>query len=161
MRMHDDREAEVRRQPLGDRAPCFAVVIAAEDADARPRPAGSAPFAPAAVVLHVEPAGRLLVASDLVHALAELGIGIGREAGADAFVARLEGLAAVFGEVVAAGRDAQVHAAAVAQDGVHAKSAVAGLPFAGVLMVVDAGNHVPGIAAIAAPEERGRLDAAP
>src|SRR5439155_14282412 len=144
-----------------DRAPGLAVVVAAEDADARPGSARAAPFGPAPVILHVEPAGRVRVAGDLVHALAELGIGIGREAGADAFVARLEGLAAVFGEVVAAGRDAEVHAVALAQDGVHAESAVAGLPFASVVVVADAGNHGPGIAAVAAAEERGRLDAAP
>src|SRR5260370_26727926 len=124
--MDDDRETEVGRQPLGDRAPGFAVVVAAEDADARPRPAGSAPFGPAAVVLHIEPAGRVLVAGDLVHALAELGLGIGREAGAAAFVSRLEGLAAVLGGIVAASRDAQVHAVAVAQDRVHAETAIAG-----------------------------------
>ena len=62
---------------------------------------------------------------------------------------------------MAAGGDAQVNARAIAQDGVHAKSAVAGVPFAGVLMVADAGHHLPGVAAVAAAEERGRLDAAP
>src|SRR5260370_8081660 len=98
--MDDDRETEVGRQPLGDRAPRFAVVIAAEDADARPRPAGSAPFGPAAVVLHVEPAGRVLVPGDLVHALAELGIGIRPEAAPDPFVPRLQALAALLRRLV-------------------------------------------------------------
>ena len=119
------------------------------------------PIGPAAVVLHVEPAGRVLVAGDLVHALAELGIGIGREAGADALVRRREGRAAVLAQVVAAGRDAEVHAIPVAQDRVHAEPAVPRLPLAGVLVVADARNHLPGIAAVAAPEERRRLDAAP
>ncbi len=139
----------------------LAVVVAAQHADVRPRPAGSVPFGPAAVVLHVEPAGRVLVAGDLVHALAELGVGIGREAGADALVGRREGLAAVLAQVVAAGRDAEVHAVAVAQDRVHAEPAVARLPLARVLVVADARDHLPGIAAVAAPEERRRLDAAP
>src|SRR5437588_2812436 len=35
VRMDDDGEAEVGRQPLGDRAPGVAVVVAAQDADAR------------------------------------------------------------------------------------------------------------------------------
>src|SRR5439155_8107027 len=61
VRVDDDREAEVGRQPLGDRAPGLAVVVAAQDADAWPRSAGSAPFAPTAVVLHIKPAGRVLV----------------------------------------------------------------------------------------------------
>ena len=42
------------------------------------------------VVLHVEPAGRALMAGDLVDALTELRIGIGREAGADALVGRVK-----------------------------------------------------------------------
>jgi hypothetical protein len=49
----------------------------------------------------------------------------------------------------------------VSQDCVHAKSAVAGLPLACVLVVADTRYHLPGIAAIAAPEQRRGLDAAP
>src|SRR5205807_6477116 len=64
VRMDDDGEAEVGRQPLGDRAPGVAVVVAAQDADART-------FGPAAMILHVEPARRIGMAGDLVHALAE------------------------------------------------------------------------------------------
>ena len=64
----------------------LAVVVAAQHADVRPRPAGAGPLRPSAVVLHVEPAGRGVVPDDLVHALAELGIRIGREAGADALL---------------------------------------------------------------------------
>ena len=123
-------------------------------------PPGPAPLGPAAVVLHVEPAGRVVVARDLVDALAELGIRVGVEAGADAVVRRLEGLAAVLAQVVAAGRDAEVHAVAAADDRVHAQAAVAGLPLAGVLVVADAFDHLPGVAAVAAAEQRGRLDAA-
>jgi len=100
------------------------------------------------------------VARDLVHALAELGVGIGLESGADPLVGRLEGLAAVLAQVVAAGRDAEVHPIAVANDGVQAEPAVARLPFSGVRVVADALDHLPGIAAVAAPEERRRLDAA-
>jgi hypothetical protein len=107
VRVHDDREAEVGRQALRDRAPRLAVVVAAQHADA----GGAGPsHRPAAVVLHVEPAGRVLVAGDLVHALAELGVRIGHEAGADALVRGLERLPAVLAQVVAAGRDAEVHA---------------------------------------------------
>src|SRR5258707_6234184 len=57
-----------------------------------------------------------------------------------------------------AGRDAEVHAVPVAQDRVHAEPAVAGLPFAGVFVVADDRNHLPGIDAVAAAEERGRFD---
>ena len=141
--VHDQREAEVGRQPLGDRAPAVAVVVAAQHADVRPPPSRSVPLPPAAVVLHVEPARGVLMASDLVHALAELGVGIGREAGADALVGGLEGLAAVLREVVPAGRDTEVHAIAVAQDRVHAQSAITGLPLARVLVVADALDHFP------------------
>src|SRR5205814_10159189 len=148
-------------QPLGDRAPRPAVIVAAQRADVRSTPAGPVPFPPAAVVLHVEAPGRVLVPHDLVHALAEFGIRIGRETSADALVGRLEGPAAVLAHVVAAGRDADVHSLAVAQDRVHAQPAVPGLPLAGVLVVADPLNHLPGIAAIVALEERRRLDAAP
>src|SRR5206468_10241472 len=79
----------------------------------------------------------------------------------DALVRGAEGRAAVLAQVVPPGRDAEVHAASIAEDGVHAEAAVAGLPLPGVLVVRDALHHLPGIAAIAAPEERGRLDAAP
>src|SRR5262249_53806548 len=103
----------------------------------------------------------VLVARDLVDALAELGIGVGRETGADAAVRRRKRLAAILAEVVTAGRDAEVHALAFAQDGVHAEPAVAGVPFACVLVVADAGDQLQGTAAIAAAEERRRPDAAP
>jgi hypothetical protein len=78
------------------------------------------------VVLHVEPAGRVVVPRDLVHALTELGIGIGREAGADALIGRPECFATVLAQIVAAGRDAEVHAIPVANDRVHAETPVAG-----------------------------------
>jgi hypothetical protein len=79
MRMHDDRETEIGRQALADRAPGVAVVVAAQNADART-------LGPATVVLHVEPAGHARVAGDLVNALAELGERIGKKAGPDALV---------------------------------------------------------------------------
>jgi hypothetical protein len=113
------------------------------------------------VVLHVEAAGRVVVPRDLVHALAELGIGIGREPGADTLIGRLERFATVLAQIVAAGRDAEVHAIPVANDRVHAEPAVAGLPLARVLVVADALHHVPRIAAVMAPEQGRRLDAAP
>src|SRR5262249_50832615 len=122
--MYDDREPEVRRETLRDRAPGLAVVVAAQHANVRPPPAGPVPLPPAAVVLHVDPAGRFLVAGVLRHALAELGIGIRGKAGADALIPRLKGLAAVFRQVMAARRDAEVNAFAVTQDGVHAEPAV-------------------------------------
>jgi hypothetical protein len=52
-----------------------AVVVAPEHADSRPATARAVPLAPSAVILHVEPPRRILVARDLVHALPELGIG--------------------------------------------------------------------------------------
>ena len=98
---------------------------------------------------------------DLVHALAEFDERIGQEAGANATVGGSESLPAILAQVVAAGRDAQVHPIPVAQDGVQAETAVARLPLASVIVVADARNHLPGITAVAASEQRGRLDAAP
>src|SRR5437867_1585532 len=63
MRVHDDGKAEIGRQPLADRSPRATVVVAAKHTNPRA-------VWPAAVVLDVEPAGRVLVAPDLVHALA-------------------------------------------------------------------------------------------
>src|SRR5439155_21253382 len=154
VRMHEDREAEVGRQSLADGSPGVAVVVAAQDADARV-------LGKAAMVLHVEPGGCIRVTRDLVHALTELNEGIGQEAGANAFVGGRECLAAILAQVVAAGRDAEVHPIPVTQDRVQAQPAVAGLPFASVLVVADARNQLPGIAAVAASEERCRFDAAP
>src|SRR5439155_737513 len=161
VRVDDDGKSEVRRQSFGDRSPRVAVVVAPQHADVRPRPAGPGPIRPPAVVLDVEPAGRVVVPRDLVHALTELGIGIGCEAGADALIGRPERFAAVLAQIVAAGRDAEVHAAPVANDRVHAEPAVAGLPLARVRMVADGGHHVPRIAAVTAPEQGRRLHAAP
>jgi hypothetical protein len=95
-----------------------------------------------------------------VDALTEFRVGVGREAGADAVVRRLEGVAAVLAEIMASGGDPEVDAVAVADDGVHAEAAVAGVPLTGVLVVADAGNHLPRIAAVAAAKQRGRFDAA-
>src|SRR5262249_29500359 len=122
---------------------------------------GATPFGPAAVVLHVESTRRVLVSSDLMHALAKLRERIGHKAGADASIRSHERLAAVFAQIMAPGRNAEVYALAVAVDRVHAESAVAGTPFASMLVIADAPNHLPGIAAVAAAEERCRLDAAP
>src|SRR6185369_14771169 len=102
MRMDDNWETKVGRQTLGDGFPGVAVVVAREHADSRT-------IFPAAVVLHVESARYVFVARDLVHALAEFGIGIGNEAGTDAVVGCFEGGAAIFAHVVAAGRDAKVN----------------------------------------------------
>src|SRR4029077_4029069 len=103
----------------------------------------------------------VVVPRDLVHALAELGIGIGREPGADALIRRLERVATVFAQVMAALRDAEMHAIPVANDRVHAEPAVAGLPLARVLVVADTGHHLPRIASVMAPEQGRRLHAAP
>src|SRR5207248_10431240 len=154
VRVHKDRKAEIRRQPLGDGAPGAAVVVAAHHADARA-------IGEAAVVLQVEPAGRILGAGDLVHALAPLRKRLGSEADADALVGGRERAPAVLAEIVAAGGDAELDALSVGQDGVQAQAARPGTPPARVLVVADAGDHLPGVAAVAAAEERGRLDAAP
>src|SRR5437762_11524130 len=101
------------------------------------------------------------MARNLVYALSELGVGIGHEPRADPVVTGLECCAAVLAQVMAASGDAHMHAIAVAQNRVHAKPAVAGLPLARVCVVADAGNHFPGVAAVTAAEEGRRLDAAP
>src|SRR6476469_3888818 len=62
---------------------------------------------------------------------------------------------------MAASRDAQMHPVAVADNGVQAQPAVARMPFPSVLMIADARDHFPGLAAIAASEEPRRFDAAP
>src|ERR1019366_7815901 len=63
--------------------------------------------------------------------------------------------------VVPAGRDSDVDAIAIADDGVHAEPARARLPLARVLVVADARHHLPRIAAVVALEERRGLNAAP
>src|SRR2546425_10668321 len=127
------------------------MVVAAQDTDARV-------FGEAAVVLHVKPAGRVGGTRDLVHALAELDEGIREEPGADTLVGGRECLAAILTQVVAAGRDAQVHPILVPEARVQAEPAVPGLPLARVLVVADARAQLPGIAAVAASEKRRRFD---
>src|SRR5262249_35862544 len=124
------------------------VVVAAQHADAGARTARAGPVGPAAVILHVEPARRFVGPHDLVDALTELRVRIRRKAGADAVVSRFERLAAVFAQVMSAGRDAEVDAIAVADDRVHAESAAARLPLACVLVIADPGHHLPRIAAV-------------
>src|SRR5919201_2035262 len=119
----------------------------APHANVRRRPPRSSPICPSAVVLHVEASGCVVVPGDLVHALSVLGIGIGREAGADALIGRPERFAAVLAQIVAASRDTEVHPISVANDRVHAEATVAGLPLARVLVVADAGHDLPRVAA--------------
>src|SRR5262249_37037093 len=152
--MDDEGKPEIGRQSLGDRAPAVAMVVAAQHAD-------PGPLRPAAVILHVQPAGDVPVAGDLVDALAELRVGIGEKAGADALVGRPERPPAVLAQVVAAGRDSEVHALALPHDGVHAESPGPRLPLPGMLVIADPGNHLPAVPGVAAPEQRCRLDAAP
>src|SRR5262249_24998709 len=118
-------------------------------------------FGETAVVLHIEPAGGIAVGGDLVDALAEFREGIRHESRGDTLVGGRECLAAIFAEIMAAGRDADVHAITVAHDGVQAETASARLPLAGMGVVAEALNHLPGIAAIGAAEERGRFGSAP
>jgi hypothetical protein len=113
------------------------------------------------MVLHVEPAGRIFVPRDLVHALTVLGIGIGRETGADTLIGCPERLGRVLAQIVAASRDPEVHPIPVANDRVQAEPAGAGLPLARVLVDINAGYQLPRIAAVMAPEQRRRLHAAP
>ena len=100
------------------------------------------------------------MARDFVHALAELGVRIGLETGADAFVGCREGLASVLAQVMPAGGDAEVQALAVAEDGMHAETTRSGVPLPGVLVVADTRNHLPRIAAVNAPEQSRWLDTA-
>src|SRR6266700_3930778 len=113
----------------------MAVVVAPQHADIWPRPARSGPIGPAAVILHVKPPGRVGVAGDLVHALTELWVRIRREAGADTLIRRLERLTTVLAQIMAARRDAEVHAVPVTNDRVHAKAAGTRLPLARVLVI--------------------------
>src|SRR6266404_2659029 len=112
--MHNDGEAEVGGQALCDRAPSVAMVVTAQDADARSRSAGAVPIGPAAMVLHVEPARRVLVTRHLVNALAEFGVRIGRETGPHTFVSRGEGRAPILAQIMTTGRDADVHPISIA-----------------------------------------------
>src|SRR5205085_9302479 len=130
------------------------VVVAAQHANVRPWPAGPGPLCPSAMVLYVEAARRLFVPRDLVHALAELGIRIGREPSANPLIGRRERVAAIFAEIVTARRNPEVHAIPVANDRVHAQAAAARFPLARALVIADARHHLPRIAAIMAPEHR-------
>ena len=94
-----------------------------------------------------------------MNALTELGIGIRREASADALIGRLERIATILAQIVATRRDADVNAIPVANDRVHAEPAVARLPLARVFVIADAGHQVPRIATVMAPEQRRRLHA--
>ena len=127
--MDGDGEAEIGRESAGDRPPALAVVIAAKDADIRAFPSRPVPLGPPAVVLHIESAWGLWGRDDLMHALAELGIELRNESGADPLIGGSKRPAAVFAQVMPAGGDSEVDAVAVADDGVHAESAVARLPF--------------------------------
>src|SRR4029077_16089463 len=89
VRMGDDGETEVGRKALRGGAPGVAMIVAAENADVGTASARTVPFGPAAVVLHVKPARRVFVAGNLVDALAELGIRIGREPSPDTLVRRI------------------------------------------------------------------------
>src|SRR5688572_24034156 len=108
--MHNDGEAEIRRQALRDRPPCIAVVVAPEHPDVGSRSAWAGPLRPAAMILHVEATRRRVVARDFVHALPEFRIRIRIETGADAGVGGIEGLAAVLAQVMSASRNAEMHA---------------------------------------------------
>src|SRR5262245_41288596 len=113
------------------------VVVAAQHADVGAGPAGAGKLGPAAVILHVEAAWRVVVPHDLMDALTELRIRIRLKASADAVVCGFERFPAVFAQVVSAGRDAEVYAIAVANDRVHAEAAAARLPFPCVLVIAD------------------------
>ena len=95
------------------------------------------------------------------HALAELDEGIGKETGADALVSGFVGRAPILAQVVATGGDAKMNTMSIAQDRVHAKPAIAGLPLARVLVVADARNHFPGIAAVLGFKESAGHGSAP
>jgi hypothetical protein len=101
------------------------------------------------------------MAHDLVHALAELRIGVGLEAGPHTGVRGAERPPAVLAQVVAPGGDAEVHAVPVAEDRVQAQPAGSRLPLARMLVVADAVHHLPRVAAVAAAEEGGGLHSAP
>ena len=83
------RKAEIRRQPFGDGFPGVAIVVAAQHANPRT-------ILPAAMVLHIEPPGRIWMAGNFVNALTEFRKGIGHEPGTDSRVGGLERFAAVF-----------------------------------------------------------------
>src|SRR5687767_4833595 len=141
--MDHNRKPEIRRQTLRDRSPRMTVIVAAQHADVRARSAGSGPLRPAAMILHVQPPRCGVVARDLVHALTELRVRIWVEARADAGIGGVERFAAVFAQVMPAGRNAEMLALTVADDRVHAQPACAGLPFTRVLMIADARHHLP------------------
>ena len=95
------------------------------------------------MVLHVQPAGHVVVTDDFVDALAELRVRIRLEAGADTCVRGRERLPAILAQVMAAGGDPEMDAIAVADDRVHAQPAGARVPLARVLVVADARHHLP------------------
>src|SRR5262249_28959642 len=102
----------------------------------------------------------LRMADNLVDALAEFGIRIGRKSSTHSCVGGLECAAAVFAEVVPAGGNAKMNATAVSIDRVQAQAAGAGLPLSGVFVIADARHHLPRVAPIGAAKQRRGLDAA-
>src|SRR5262245_3413117 len=151
--MHDDRKSEIRRQSFRDRSPRMSVIVAAKYADIRPRATRARPVRPASVVLHVEPSGRCVMPRDLMDALAEFRIGVRLESRADPCVRCLERLTTVFAQIMAARRDAEMDAIAVADDRMHAEAPVARRPLARVLVVADPRHHLPRGSAVVAFEQ--------
>ena len=116
-----------------------------------------------AVVLEVEALGITRVPGHLVHALAELGLGVvGQEARDDAPVAGLPGRAAVVAAVHAGGRDGDQEARRVArveEHRVEAEAAAARLPPRPVGVVPQPLHEGEGAAAVVAAEQGRRFDA--
>ena len=114
------------------------------------------------VLLHEQHVGARRVHGDAVHAVADLGVGIGDVLGVQAAVDRPPGRAAVVGAERAGGRDGDEDALRVArveQDRVQAHAAGARLPARPGIVAAQAGQLLPGLAAVGGAEQGGVLDA--
>ena len=99
---------------------------------------------------------------DVVHAVADLGVRVGNVLRAQSLVDRLPGLAAVIGAEGARGRDGDVHAlriVGIENDGVQAHAARARLPLRAGAVAAQAGEFLPGLAAVGGAEDGGVFDA--
>jgi hypothetical protein len=136
-RVERDREAEPAWQTVAVQAlPAVAAVVRAVGTE---------------VVLLPEPLGLMRVQKQLVHALPDLRILVGKIVGGRALVGRRPRLAAVFAAEDSRRGDPDVHALRIGRvdlDRVAAHSTGAGLPLLAGGMLEDALHHVPGGAAV-------------
>ena len=145
MRVHGDREAEVRRQVAADLTPLAAGVVGAHDVP---------------VLLHEQGVRSRRVLGEPMHAVADLGVLVGDLAGPQALVDRQPARAAVVAAERAGGRDRHVDPVGVDRvedDRVQAQAAGAGLPRRTGGVVAERGELLPLLAGVTGHVQGGVL----